>query len=64
MVGWPKLRYELTLNVTFLIANKMQDLVSWNNAELKNPRSIKGIIGELVACLGPEAAWQVVVELG
>ncbi|KAI8934530.1 hypothetical protein NX059_008229 [Plenodomus lindquistii] len=41
-----------------------QDLVSWDSADLKNPRSIKGIIGELVACLGPEAAWQVIVELG
>ncbi|KAF2850905.1 arginine-tRNA-protein transferase 1 [Plenodomus tracheiphilus IPT5] len=49
------------------IGNRMaeaQDLVSWESADLKNPRSIKGIIGELVACLGPEAAWQVVVELG
>ncbi|KAH7359937.1 arginine-tRNA-protein transferase 1 [Pyrenochaeta sp. MPI-SDFR-AT-0127] len=41
-----------------------QDLVSWETSDLKDPRSIKGIIGELVACLGPEAAWQVVVELG
>ncbi|CAO2651333.1 Nn.00g096300.m01.CDS01 [Neocucurbitaria sp. VM-36] len=41
-----------------------QDLVSWDRGDLRNPQSIKGIIGELVACLGPEAAWQVVVELG
>jgi arginine-tRNA-protein transferase len=31
---------------------------------MNNPRSIKGIIAELVACIGPEAAWQIVVELG
>ncbi|KAH9874920.1 hypothetical protein J1614_004408 [Plenodomus biglobosus] len=49
------------------VGNRMaeaQHLVSWDNADLRNPRSIKGIIGELVACLGPEAAWQVVVDLG
>ena len=45
-------------------ADWTQDLVSWDSGDLRNPRSIKGIIGELVACLGPEAAWQVVVELG
>ncbi|KAH6870786.1 arginine-tRNA-protein transferase, partial [Alternaria rosae] len=41
-----------------------QDLVSWEGSDLKNPRSIKGIIGEMVACMGPEVAWQVVVQLG
>lgn len=49
------------------VGNRMaeaQHLVSWDSADLRNPRSIKGIIGELVACLGPEAAWQVVVDLG
>lgn len=47
-----------------LIANAFQDLVSWDTGDLKDPRSIKGSIGELVACLGPEAAWQVVVDFG
>ncbi|KAH7090212.1 arginine-tRNA-protein transferase 1 [Paraphoma chrysanthemicola] len=41
-----------------------QDLVSWETSDMNNPRSIKGIIAELVACIGPEAAWQIVVELG
>jgi arginine-tRNA-protein transferase len=41
-----------------------QDLVSWDSGDIKDPRSVKGIIGELVACLGPEAAAEVVVELG
>ncbi|KAF1830457.1 hypothetical protein BDW02DRAFT_591857 [Decorospora gaudefroyi] len=41
-----------------------QDLVSWDSSDLRNPRSIKGIIGEMVAGMGPEAAWQIVVQLG
>ncbi|KAL5115999.1 Arginyl-tRNA--protein transferase 1 [Pleosporales sp. CAS-2024a] len=41
-----------------------QDLVSWESSTLKDSRTAKGIIGELVACMGPEAAWQIVVELG
>lgn len=42
----------------------MQHLVSWDNGDLREPHSVKGIIGELVACLGPEVASQVVVDLG
>ncbi|KAF3008623.1 Arginyl-tRNA--protein transferase 1 [Curvularia kusanoi] len=41
-----------------------QHLVSWDDGDVRDPHSIKGIIGELVACLGPEAASQIVVELG
>jgi arginine-tRNA-protein transferase len=41
-----------------------QDLVSWGTGSIKDPRSVKGIIAELVACLGPEVAAQVVVALG
>jgi arginine-tRNA-protein transferase len=29
---------------------------------MRDPRSIKGIIAELVACVGPEAAWQIVID--
>lgn len=47
-----------------LSAYDLQDLVSWDSSDLRDPHSIKGIIGELVAGMGPEAAWQVVVELG
>lgn len=43
---------------------ELQDLVSWDGSDLRDPRSIKGIIGEMVAGMGPEAAWQVVVQLG
>lgn len=28
---------------------------------MKNPRSLKGIIAEVVACLGPEVAKQVII---
>ncbi|KAL7773757.1 hypothetical protein CFE70_003724 [Pyrenophora teres f. teres 0-1] len=41
-----------------------QDLVSWEGSDLRNPKSIQGIIGEMVACMGPEVAWQIVVQLG
>ncbi|KAL6705545.1 Arginyl-tRNA--protein transferase 1 [Coniothyrium glycines] len=49
-----------------LIRNRLvecQDLVSWDDADVRNPRTIKGIVGELVANMGAEAAWQVIVEL-
>jgi arginine-tRNA-protein transferase len=42
----------------------VQDLVSWDGSELRNSKSIRGVIGEMVACMGPEVAWQVVVQLG
>jgi arginine-tRNA-protein transferase len=31
---------------------------------MRDSHTAKGIIGELVAGIGPEAAWQIVVELG
>jgi hypothetical protein len=46
------------------ITDNLQDLVSWDSSTLRDSRSAKGIIGELVACMGPEAAWQIAVELG
>jgi arginine-tRNA-protein transferase len=44
--------------------NSLQDLVSWDSSDIRDPRTIKGIIGEMVAGMGPEAAWQIVVQLG
>ncbi|KAJ8113381.1 hypothetical protein OPT61_g4476 [Boeremia exigua] len=38
---------------------EVQHLVSWDDGNIRQPHSIKGIVGELVACLGPEAASQV-----
>lgn len=42
---------------------KTSMLVAWSNSDLRDPRSIKGIIGELVACIGPEVARKIVVDL-
>lgn len=44
-------------------ADLFQDLVSWETGDLRDPTTLKGVLGELVACLGPEAAWQVAVVL-
>ncbi|KAH8730354.1 arginine-tRNA-protein transferase 1, partial [Phaeosphaeriaceae sp. PMI808] len=41
-----------------------QDLVAWEGGSVRDVGSPKGIVAELVAGLGAEAAWQVVVELG
>lgn len=38
------------------------DLMAWENGDLRDPHSIKGIIGELVACIGPDVARQVAVD--
>lgn len=46
------------------IADTLQDLVSWDTAELRNPKTIKGVVGELVANLGPRAARQVIIDFG
>ncbi|KAH7398650.1 arginine-tRNA-protein transferase 1 [Phaeosphaeria sp. MPI-PUGE-AT-0046c] len=41
-----------------------QDLVSWDDSTLRDSGTAKAHIGELVACMGPEAAWQIIVEFG
>lgn len=38
-----------------------EDLMAWEDGNVKDPSSLKGIVAELVACLGPTAAKQVVV---
>jgi arginine-tRNA-protein transferase len=42
---------------------ELQDLVSWETSDLKKPRTIKGSVGEMVAGMGPEVAWQIVLQL-
>lgn len=52
-------------HVPFLKSNRnnhIQHLVSWDTGDVRDPRSLKGIIGELVACLGPDVAKQVTVD--
>ncbi|KAF2190853.1 hypothetical protein K469DRAFT_733482 [Zopfia rhizophila CBS 207.26] len=41
-----------------------QELVAWRKGDLREPQTLKGIIGELVACVGPEVAPQLVVNFG
>ena len=38
-------------------------LVSWDNKTLLDHTSVKGIIAELAACVGPEVAKEVTVDL-
>jgi arginine-tRNA-protein transferase len=40
------------------------DLVSWDTSDIGSTRSIKGIIAELVAVVGAEAAREMVVYFG
>lgn len=37
-----------------LLANYSQDLRGWDEWKLDDPYSIKGIVGELAATIGPE----------
>lgn len=39
-----------------------QDLLAWESGDIKDSRSLKGIIAELVAFLGPEVAKEVIVS--
>lgn len=40
------------------------DLMSWDDGDIENPASIKGIIGELVSTVGPQVAQDMVVHFG
>lgn len=44
--------------------NSAKNLVSWEGSTLRDSGTAKAHIGELVAGMGPEAAWQIVVEFG
>jgi arginyl-tRNA---protein transferase len=35
--------------------------MAWEDGDIRNPKSLNGIVAELVACLGPQVAKQVVV---
>jgi arginine-tRNA-protein transferase len=39
-----------------------QDLSSWEGGDINNAKSLKGVIGELVACIGPDAARAVAIN--
>lgn len=36
--------------------------MAWESGDIRDPKSLKGIIAELVACLGADVARQVVVS--
>lgn len=42
--------------------HQISDIVSWDDGSETDPTSIKGIIAEMAACLGPELAESVVVD--
>ncbi|KAM0719537.1 hypothetical protein Q7P37_003667 [Cladosporium fusiforme] len=44
--------------------HRTQDIVSWQDGSATDPASIKGVIAEFAACLGPELARGVVVNFG
>jgi arginine-tRNA-protein transferase len=41
----------------------MNDIVSWDDSDITDPRSLKGIAAELAAVLGPEVVAGSVVSL-
>lgn len=45
-------------------ADSYKNLVSWDGSSLRDSGTAKALIGELVAGMGPEAAWQIIVEFG
>lgn len=44
--------------------HRTPDIVSWNDGSETDPSSIKGVIAEFAACLGPELVEGVVVDFG
>ncbi|KAF2263244.1 arginine-tRNA-protein transferase 1 [Lojkania enalia] len=45
-----------------LMTFQAQDLKSWGKGNMRKSRTFKGFIAELVACIGPEAAREVVID--
>lgn len=43
---------------------KIDNLVSWDSGDVRKADTLKGIVAELVACVGPEVAGQIVVKFG
>lgn len=47
-----------------LTCTSMQDLRGWTSWDIRDPSSLKGIVAELAAALGPCLVSQLVLELG
>ncbi|KAF1989084.1 arginine-tRNA-protein transferase 1 [Aulographum hederae CBS 113979] len=43
---------------------KTKDLMAWESGDATDPQSLKGIIAEMMACVGPEVAREAVVRFG
>lgn len=41
----------------------MQDLQSWRSGSVMDAGSLKGMVAEFAACLGPDGVQQVIVDL-
>lgn len=46
------------------VADWFQDLVNWENMPMREPQSIKGIVAELAAALGPRVVGESAVSFG
>ncbi|OJD35518.1 arginine-trna-protein transferase [Diplodia corticola] len=46
------------------IVADMEDLVTWDKGTITDKTSLKGHIAEMAACLGPEVAKEMIVQLG
>jgi len=44
--------------------HQMEDIVSWHQGGELDPTSIKGVVAELAACLGPELSETIIVDFG
>ncbi|KAL2040979.1 hypothetical protein N7G274_006437 [Stereocaulon virgatum] len=43
---------------------QMEDLVSWDEHDLSEPRSLKGVVAELAACIGPQMVRSTILNFG
>lgn len=44
--------------------HEMRDIVTWEQGTPQDPRTLMGVVAELAACVGPEVAREMVVDLG
>ncbi|KAK5007874.1 Arginyl-tRNA--protein transferase 1 [Cryomyces antarcticus] len=44
--------------------HRMEQLVSWQEGSLTDSRSLKGIVAELAACVGPDVSREITIKFG
>lgn len=47
-----------------LTSKSVQDLRGWASWDIRDPGSLKGVVAELAAALGPALVSQLIVKLG